>query len=75
MKRTTRAQLEQLLTVARNVAGCKTLTLDHAPYGWRVDISDTGRELSPRLTARELKWWLNAFIDGLQWSNRGGDVL
>lgn len=67
MSRTTRAQLEQLLTVAKSRIGqgAQEMYLDHCSYGWRLESSDTGRNLSPRLSAKDMRLWLSAFIDGL----------
>ncbi len=67
--RTTKHMLKQLLMVASKRSGALTYALDHDAAGYRLYTTTRrdlyGRELSPRLNAREMSWWLEGYITGL----------
>ena len=66
---TPRAELNQMLIVANNTLKHKNnpvmLQLDKNAGGYRIMLRDS-RELSPRLSAKNLIIWLDGFIEGLE---------
>jgi hypothetical protein len=60
--RTTKTELRQTVKVLQNAG----IDIDiHWAYGQpRCTTCDGGRDLSPRLTMREMKWWLHGFECG-----------
>jgi hypothetical protein len=69
MGRVTKADLEQLVEVVKTTTDDNGYYVEYA-YGQPRLYHETGasrgtREVSPRLSARELSYWLEGFIEGL----------
>jgi hypothetical protein len=41
------------------------LTMDKMAGGWRLQAKGGSVNVSPRLQTREMFWWLDGFIDGI----------
>jgi hypothetical protein len=67
--RTTKQMLSNLLKIAARRSK-HTYALDHDAQGYRlytvVGKDLYGRDLSPRLCAREMRWWLEGYVEGLE---------
>lgn len=75
MARITKADLDQLVTIIKTRTGDDGYFIEYASGRPRLylGVGDLGmrasgrvREMSPRLTARELSYWLDGFIEGIE---------
>lgn len=67
MARITKADLDQLVTIIRNATGDEGYFIEYASGRPRLylDVAGSVEEVSPRLPARELSYWLEGFIEAL----------
>lgn len=67
MTRITKADLDQLVVIIKTNTGNEGYVIEYASGRPRLYLDDDRgvREVSPRLPARELSYWLEGFIEGL----------
>lgn len=59
----TAKRVRMVVSVINNNCGNK-YHLDHCHLGWRFMTADQATNISPRLTTREMWWWLDGFLAG-----------
>lgn len=60
-RRVVRADVEARLVVLSRMMGVP-LCLDSMAHGYRVELADGSRQLSPRLTLRDVYDWMDAGV-------------